>query len=114
MIKQLKTRCINFLVENIDVANVFTIVQYCLDVEVDKKVMENCKDFLQCEIGEMVKTDEFNHISIKCLKFLLELNHINLPEIDLFKAVSYLIFSREILGHLVKIVAFCLKIAEFK
>ena len=90
MIKQLEQRCVDFLMENITVENVFALIQYCVDFESDKKLLEKCKELLQIETQNALKTEAFNRISAKSLAVLLEQDHLNISEIELFKAVSFI------------------------
>ena len=47
MIRPLESYCIDFLVENINRKNAFTILQFCVDCEVDKRLMEKCMTILR-------------------------------------------------------------------
>lgn len=81
----------DYLLRKLDADNVFELIQYCIDFEADKKLMEKCKQFLQFNTENALKTKSFNDISAKCLKVLLEQDCISVPEVDLFKAVLFTI-----------------------
>ena len=90
MIKELEQRCVDFFMENITVENVFSMIQYCVDFESDKKLLEKCKELLQIETQNALKTEAFKRISAKGLTVLLEQDPLNVSEIELFKAVSFI------------------------
>ena len=92
MIKQLETLCINYLLNNINAENVFTILQFCIDCETDSELMDTCKEFIRKKTESVLKADSFLEISHKCLTLLLEQNSLNISEVNLFEAVGFLSF----------------------
>ena len=89
MIKQLKARCVDYLLENLNVHNVVPVLQYCLDWEVDQRLVEKCRDVLRSNIKEVLKHEVIETMSEKCLCFMLDDDELNVAEIKLFKAVSF-------------------------
>ena len=87
MIKPLESYCVDYLVENLDAENIFTILQFCLDCEVDRRLMESCKIFLGTKTSDVIAAKSFPKISHKCLTFLLNQDFLDVAEIRLFKAV---------------------------
>ena len=92
MIKQLETLCINYLLNNINAENVFTILQFCIDCETDSELMYSCQSFIRNKTESVLKADSFLEISHKCLTLLLEQDSLNVAEVNLFKAVCFLSF----------------------
>ena len=90
MIKPLELYCVDFLVKNLNVHNVFTILQFCIDCETDKRLIEACKQILRTQTRDVLNTESFREINHKCLTFLLEDDKLNIQEICLFMAVCFL------------------------
>ena len=90
MIKQLETLCINYLLNNINAENVFTILQFCIDCETDSELMYTCKEFIRSKTESVIKADSFPEISHKCLTLLLEQDSLNVAEVNLFEAVFFI------------------------
>ena len=93
MIKQLEYLCINYLLNNINAENVFTILQFCIDCETDSELMDACKEFIRKKTESVLKADSFLEISHKCLTVLLEQNSLNIAEVNLFEAVRFFKFN---------------------
>lgn len=92
MIKPLESFCVNFLVDNLSTNNIFTILQFCLDCEVDKRLMNGCIDFIRTNTEEVLGAEQFPKISHKCLSFVLKDDRLNVAEILLFHAVRFTLF----------------------
>ena len=95
LIKPLETLCVDFLLKYINRQNVFTILQFCSDCEIDKRLMENCMTLLRDNprIWWLLSKDEsFLKINHKCLMLLLEDDFLKAREIDLFNAVCFCLF----------------------
>ena len=90
MIKQLESLCINYLLNNINAENVFTILQFCIDCETDSLLMDTCKEFIRNKTESVLKADSFLEISHKCLRILLVQDSLNIAEVNLFEAVGFL------------------------
>ena len=90
MIKQLKARCVDYLLENINVHNIVPILQFCLDCDVDQRLVETCREVLRSNIKEVLKDEVIETMNDKCLCFMLDDDELNVAEIELFKAVSFL------------------------
>ena len=90
MVKQLESLCINYLLNNINAENVFTILQFCIDCETDSELMCACKKFIQNKTESVLKADSFPEISHKCLTLLLKQDPLNIAEVNLFEAVGFL------------------------
>lgn len=77
-----------FLIGNINVENVLSLIQHCIDFETDPELVRKCSDFLLFRTEDVLNSEAFISISIKCLIHLLRAPCINVSEVDLFKAVS--------------------------
>ena len=92
MIKPLELRCLDFLIDNLSAANVFTLLQFCNDYEIDKRLMEQCMQFLRTNTDQVLSDESFLTISHKFLTLLLEDDFLNVAESRLFKAVCLCFF----------------------
>ena len=93
MIKPLELCCLDFLIANLSAANVFSFLQFCNDYEIDKKLMEQCLEFLRTNTNKVLRDESFLTISHKFLTLLLEDDFLNVTESRLFKAVCLCFFS---------------------
>ena len=89
MIKQLESLCINYLLNNLNAENVFTVLQFCIDCQTDSRLMYNCKWFMRFKTEAAIKAETFKKISHDCLTLLLEQESLELAEVRLFEAVCY-------------------------
>ena len=90
MIKSLKARCVEFLLENSSRENLLPILQCCADWDVDKELLKRCRELLRSNIDEVLKPEFVVRLTKKCLIFVLEDDGLqNVAEVDLFKAVSF-------------------------
>ena len=80
LIKPLEALCVNFLLEHINRQNVFTILQFCADCEVDKRLMEKCSMKLLRDNPliwwYLAKDESFLKINHKCFMLILEVDFI--------------------------------------
>lgn len=90
MIKQLKAHCVDYLLENLNVHNIIPVLQYCLDFDVDQRLVEKCREVLRSNIKEVLKDEVIETMNEKCLCFMLDDDELNVAEIELFKAVTFL------------------------
>lgn len=89
MIKPLESHCINYLLENLNAENVFTVIQFCVNCATDKQLMDECKEFIRTKTEAVLKADSFTEISRACLTLLLRQNSLNVAECALFEAVCF-------------------------
>ena len=94
MIKPLVCFCVDFLLKSLNAENVFTVLQFCIDCETDKRLMEGCKEILRTKTRDVLKGESFSKISHKCLIFLLEDDSLDVAEIHLFRAVSFPLYDK--------------------
>ena len=90
MIKPLESLCVDYLLNNINAANVFTILQFTFDcATADAQLMDQCKKFLQSKTELALQAECFPYISHNCLTFLLKQSILNTSEVHLFNAVCF-------------------------
>ena len=98
LIKPLEAFCVNLLLEHLeeDDSNLFTILQFCVDCEVDKRLMEKCMTMLRDNPpiwGFLpLRSKSFLKINHKCLMLLLDDDFLEAQEIALFNAVCFCLF----------------------
>ena len=89
MIKELKVRCVDYLLENLNVHNIVPVLQYCLDFDVDQRLVETCREVIRSNIKEVLKAEIIETMNEKCLCFMLDDDELNVAEIELFLAVLF-------------------------
>ena len=94
VIKQLEPLCIDYLLNNINAGNVFTILQLCIDCQADSRLMDGCKKFIQCKTEAVIKAESFIKISHECLTLLLEQESLDIAEVRLFEAVCFYFYPQ--------------------
>lgn len=87
MIRPLEFICVNYLLDNLNGENVFTILQLCIDCDIDLRLMDECKGFIRSNTDSVLKSEHFPSISHECLVVLLEQDSLNVAEVQLFEAV---------------------------
>ena len=87
MIKRLESFSIDFLVANLSVVNIFTVLQFCIDCKVDERLTDHCRLFLRNNTEDILKHECFLKISHECLAFFLQDDGLTAAEIHLFQAV---------------------------
>ena len=88
LVRPLIRHCESFLLGNLCAKNVFTVLQYTIDCESDKKLTEKCSKIICAKTKDVLKSDGFLKISHKCLMFLLDQNSLSASETELFNAVT--------------------------
>ena len=94
MIKPLESFCVDFLVDSLNAGNVLSFLQFCTDFEVDKKLREKCMEFIRANTGDVLTDESFSTINHKFLMLLLQDDFLTVAEIDLFKAVCFIVYFR--------------------
>ena len=87
MVPLLEKHCIDFLTKNLSAKNVLGVLDQCLQWEVNLDLLVKCKEMLQKQTNEVLKSVEFLGISQKCLIVLLEQEKLTATEGTLFKSV---------------------------
>ena len=92
VLPSLENHCIDFLTKNLSAKNVLGVLDQCLQWEVNPNLLGKCKEMLQTQTKEVLKSEEFLGISQKCLIVLLGQRKITATEGELFNSVqSYLL-----------------------
>ena len=94
LIRPLEAYCVNYLLNKLSAENVFTILQFCIDIDTNSRLMDESKEFLRNQTEAVVKAESFLKISHKCLILLLEQDCLNITEVRLFEAVRLATFYR--------------------
>ena len=94
MIKQLESLCINYLLNNLNAENVFTVLQFCIDCQTDSRLMDSCKEIIQRKTEAVIKAESFTKISHKYLTLLLKQENLELTEARLFEAVCFYFYPQ--------------------
>ena len=97
LVHKLISHCETFLLNNLNVENVFTVLQYTIDCESNKKLKDRCAEVISTKTKDVLKSDEFLKISLKCLEFLLVQESLTAPEVELFNSVRQfvILFTEE-------------------
>ena len=88
MIKSLESYCVDFLVDNLNASNVFTVLKSC---NTDKQ-RQMCMKFIRANTDDVLNDESFLSISHKFLTRLLSDDSLTVPEIRLFEAVCCLFY----------------------
>ena len=96
IIRQLEAFCIDYLLNNLNAENFFIVLQFCINCQIDLRLMEGCKRFMRFKTESVVKAENFTKISHECLALLLEQESLDIAEVRLFEAVCYFYSSNSI------------------
>lgn len=89
MINPLKSSCVDNLLENLNIENVMPVLQYCLNRDVDERLVQKCRSILRSNIDNVLKPEFIPTMNVECLTFLLEDDGLIVKETDLFNAVCF-------------------------
>ena len=87
MVPSLADKCTEYLQENVDPLNVFSILPQAQKYE-EKNLVDKCWKVIDKETEEAVKSDKFATIERSIFEAVVERDTLNIPEIELFKAVN--------------------------
>ena len=90
MIGALENDCVNFLTANLDAKNVLSALEICVKRDVNSKLLENCRKYIQNNINELAKEWESLSVSHECLLFLLE-SLFSASNVELFKRLNFMV-----------------------
>ena len=86
IIPSLNKKCVNFLLENLNTANVLDILEPATRFK-EKELKKQCLKLIQSNTSEVVASDSFNDTSQPTLAILLNQDKLKIPEVELFQAV---------------------------
>ena len=87
MMPSLAEKCAEYLQDNLDPSNIFSILPQAHTFE-EQNLVDQCWEMIDKEIGEAVKSDGFATIERSLLESVVERDTLNIQEIELFKAVN--------------------------
>jgi len=87
MVPSLVDKCTEYLQDNLDASNVFSILPQAQNFE-EQNLVDQCWELIDKETEEAVKSDGFATIERSLLEVVVERDTLNIPEIELFKAVN--------------------------
>ncbi|XP_068748220.1 BTB/POZ domain-containing protein 6-like [Montipora capricornis] len=86
IVPSLAVKCTEYLLDNSDPSNVFTILLSARKYD-EKKLMDRCWDMIDKQTESAVKSEGFAIIDRPLLEELVERDTLNIPEVELFKGV---------------------------
>ncbi|KAL9988071.1 hypothetical protein ACROYT_G002470 [Oculina patagonica] len=87
MIPCLTDECTKYLGKNLDLSNVFCVLQHAQRFE-NKNLLSCCWDLIDKETEEALKSNEFLSMERSLISQLVERNTLSIREVELFKAVD--------------------------
>lgn len=87
MLPALAKECTSFLIDNVEVSDVFVVLENARMHE-EKDLETKCWDIIENLTYEVVKSDEFLKIERSLLEELVERDSLNIKEVELFKAAD--------------------------
>ena len=87
MVPSLADQCAEYLQVNLDASNVFSILPQAQNFE-EENLVDQCWKVIDKETEGAVKSDGFATIERSLLEAVVERDTLNIPEIELFKAVN--------------------------
>ena len=87
MVPSLADKCIKYLQTELDSSNVFSILPHAQKFE-EKNLVNQCWKVIDKQTEEAVKSREFVTIERSLLENVVNRDTLNIPEIELFKAVN--------------------------
>ena len=79
--------CIDFLIRNLDVGNVFCLLS-CAELYDEKCLADRCWELIDRETEEVVKEEGFVTIERSLLEVIVQRDSLDISEVDLFKGVD--------------------------
>ncbi|XP_078354445.1 BTB/POZ domain-containing protein 6-like [Oculina patagonica] len=87
MIPCLTDKCTEYLAKNLDLSNVFFVLQRAQQYE-NKNLLCHCWNLIDKKTEEVLKSNEFQSMDRSFLRQLVERNTLSIREVKLFKAVD--------------------------
>ena len=87
ILPSLAEECVDFLIRNLDVANVFCLLSYAEQYD-EKCLVDRCWELIDRETGEAVKSEGFATIQRSLLEVVVKRDSLDIREVELFKAVD--------------------------
>ena len=87
MVPSLADKCAEYLQDNLDASNVFGNLSQAQNFD-EQNLVDQCWEVIDNETKEAVKSDGFATIKRSLLEAVVERDTLNIPEIELFKALN--------------------------
>ena len=87
IVPSLADKCAEYLQDNLDATNVFGILPQAQNFD-EQNLVDQCWEVIDNETEEAVKSDGFAIVKRSLLERVVERDTLNIPEIELFKAVN--------------------------
>ena len=87
IVPSLADKCAEYLQDNLDASNVFGILPQAQKFE-EQNLVDQCWEVIDKETEEALKSDEFATIKRSLLEAVVERDTLNIPEIQLFRAIN--------------------------
>ena len=87
ILPSLVDECIDFLQNNLDLANVFCVLSHAQQYDA-KSLVSRCWEVIDRETEEAVKSEEFATIERSLLEAVVKRDSLTISEVELFKAVD--------------------------
>ena len=87
ILPSLADECVDFLIRNLDVDNVFCLLSYAEQYD-EKCLVDRCWELIDRETEEAVKSEGFATIQRYLLEVIVKRDSLDIREVELFKAVD--------------------------
>ena len=87
MVPALADKCLEYLEDNVDPSNVFSVLPFGEKYE-EKRLVSRCWEVIDKQTEEFVKSDGFATIERSLLELIITRDSLTIEEIELFKAVD--------------------------
>ena len=87
ILPSLADECVDFLIRNLDVDNVFCLLSYAEQYD-EKCLVDRCWELIDRETEETVKSEGFATIQRSLLEIIVKRDSLGIREVELFKAVD--------------------------
>ena len=87
MIPVLSSRCCDFISKFLTRENIFAILQQSVKLD-EPKLISRCLEFTEPVISQIIELESFLSLDFDTLKFILQDDGLQIPEINLFLAVE--------------------------
>ena len=88
LVPSLADKCCEFLRDNLEPSNVFSILPHAEKFE-DKELENRCWEVIELQTAEAVTSDDFVTVEGSLLKSVVKRDRLNIKEVELFKAVDH-------------------------
>ena len=87
ILPSLAQECVEFLMWNLDLANVLCVLSYAQKYD-EKNLVDRCWEMIENETEEVVKSEEFVQVDKSLLEAMVKRATLTISEVELFRAVD--------------------------